>query len=75
MVTLGLKLKSLKTCEKRLYNLIRVLLWKKPLEKMLTFAKLQEFEKWQNWLFAGIGCSFCERVGLGVKLKLRKYMG
>ena len=46
MVTLGLKLKSLKTCENDSTTLLKFFYGKRPLEKMLIFAKLQDFEKW-----------------------------
>ena len=39
MVSLGQKLKMPKTCEKRFYKNIRVVLCKKPLEKDTKYSK------------------------------------
>ena len=62
MVSLGQKLKWSKTCEKRFYEHIRVVLCKKPLIKkpkystnesilkMGHLAKAIEFAKWSVWV-------------------------
>ena len=59
---MGQKFKWPKTCEKRLYKNIRVVLWKKPLEKKCKYsrneailkigqlAKAIDFGKWSVWL-------------------------
>ena len=61
MVSLGQKLKFTKTCEKRFFNHIRVVLCKKPLEKTPNIGKMRRFSKsaivqrlqtWKNSQFA-----------------------
>ena len=44
MVSFAQKLKLLKTCEKRLYKLIRMVLRKKPLQKRANNQKISRFE-------------------------------
>ena len=43
MVTLGQKLKMQKKCEKRLYELIRVVRCKKRFEKIINIEKMRAF--------------------------------
>ena len=43
MVSLAQKLKMLKTCEKRLFNHIRVVVWKEPLEKTPNIEEMRGF--------------------------------
>ena len=43
MVSLGQKLKIPKTCENPFYQIIRVVLCKKPLEKMGNIREMREF--------------------------------
>ena len=43
MVSLAEKLKMLKTCKKRLFNPIRVVVWKKPLEKTQNIEEMRRF--------------------------------
>ena len=43
MVSLGQKLKFKKTCEKCIYNLIIVVLWKKPLGKTPNIREMRRF--------------------------------
>ena len=45
MVSLAQKLKMLKTCEKRLFNHIRVVLRKKALEKTPNIGEMRRFLK------------------------------
>ena len=44
MISLAQKLKLIKTCEKRLYKLIRIFLRKKLLQKRATKQKISRFE-------------------------------
>ena len=71
MVSLGQKLKIPKRCEKRLYDHIRVVVCKKPLQKNLIFEKWEHFENGQNWPRC-MGYSPCKMVSLGQKLKMPK---
>ena len=48
MVSLGQKLKFPKTCEKRLYNHIRILLRRKRLQKTPIFREMTIFSKSQK---------------------------
>ena len=66
MVSFGQKLKLRKSCEKRFFNHIRVVLCKKPLEKTPNIRKMRLFWKsvivpWQNGQF-------------GSKIKIKKNM-
>ena len=45
MVTLGQKLKMLKRCEKSLCDYIRLVVWKKPLQKTPNIRKMRDFSK------------------------------
>ena len=85
IATLGQKLKMPKTCEKRFYNHIRVVLCKKRLQKTPNIRKMRAFcqkthlilEKWehfensQNWP-RGKGYRLCKIATLGQKLKMPK---
>ena len=71
MVTLGQKIKLLKTCEKRLYNHIIVVLCKKRIEKTANIGEIRDLENWQKWPL-GKGYSLCKMVTLGQKIKLLK---
>ena len=68
MVSLGQKLKFRKTCEKRFFNHIRVVLCKKPLRKHQIFDKWDDFENRPSCK----GYSLGKMVSLGQKLKFRK---
>ena len=48
MVSLGQKLKMPKTCDKRLYKHIRLVLCKNGSKKHLIFEKWDHFENWQK---------------------------
>ena len=60
MVSLGKKLKFRKTCEKRFFNHIRVVLREKPLEKTPNIREMRRFlkvghrakalAKWSVWV-------------------------
>ena len=71
MVSFGPKLKMPKICDKRLYKPIRLVLWKKRLQKQLIFEKWDHFENWQKWPLCK-GYSLCKVVSLGQKLKMPK---
>ena len=45
MVSLAQKLKLLKTCEKRLYKHIRMVLGKKTVQKRANYQKISPFEQ------------------------------
>ena len=68
MVSLGQKLKFRKTCEKRFFNHIRVVLCKKPLEKTPNIREMRRF--WKSAIVQTY--SLCKMVSLGQKLKFRK---
>ena len=59
---------SRKTCEKRFFNHIRVVLCKKPLEKTPNIREWDDFENRPSCK----GYSLCKMVSLGQKLKFRK---
>ena len=72
MVSLAQKLKMPKTCDKRLYKHIRLVLWKKNSSKnQLIFEKWDHFQNWQKWPLCK-GYSLSKVVILGQKLKLGK---
>ena len=71
MVSLGQKLKMPKTCNKRLYKHIRLVLCKKRLRRQLIFEKWDHFENWSKWSLCK-GSSLCKVVSLGQKLKMPK---
>ena len=68
MVSLGQKLKFRKTCAKRFFNHIRVVLCKKPLEKHQIFEKWDDFKNRPSCKGYSIG----KIVSLGKKLKFKK---
>ena len=68
IVSLGQKLKFIKTCEKRFFNHIRVVLCKSRLKKHQIFEKWDHFENRPSCK----DYSLCKRVSLGPKLKLKK---
>ena len=74
MVSLGQKLKMPKTCEKPFYKNIKVVLWKKPLEKHQIFEKWDKFENRPSCKGYSPckGYSLCKMVSLGQKLKMPK---
>ena len=72
MVSLAQKLKMPKTCDKRLYKHIRLVLCKKRLQKAANIWEMRPF-----WKLAKIATmqrlySLWKVVSLGQKLKLRK---
>ena len=68
-VSLGQKLKFKKTCEKRFFNHVRVVLWKKNrLKKHQIFQKWDDFENRPSCK----GYSLWKTISLGQKLKLKK---
>ena len=71
MVSLGQKLKLPKRCEKRLYEHIRVVVCKKPLQKTPNIPKTRHFKNGKNWPRRK-GYSLCKMVSLGQKLKMPK---
>ena len=71
MVSLAQKLKMPKTCDKRLYKHIRLVLCKNGSKKQLIFEKWDHFENWQKWPQCK-GYSLCKMVSLGPKLKMPK---
>ena len=71
MLSLVQKLKMPKGCEKRLYEYIRVVWFKKRLEKTLIFEKWERFENGQKWPQCK-GYSPCKMLTLGQKLKMPK---
>ena len=75
MVSLGQKLKMLKTCEKRFYTSIRVVLREKLLQKHQIFEGLAHFENWPSsceGYSLCMGYSLWKMVSLGQKLKMPK---
>ena len=68
MVTLAQKLKWPKTCEKRFWKHVRVVLCKKPLEKSPNIRKWDHFENRASCK----GYRLCKMVSLGQKLKWPK---
>ena len=66
ILSLGQKIKLLKTCQKRFYKLIKVVLCKKPLEKRANIWKMRAFWKWPK------SYSPCKILSLGQKIKLPK---
>ena len=69
MVSLGQKIKLLKTCEKWLYNQIIVVVCKKRIEKTANIREMRGF-----WKLAEMATrqSLCKMVSLGQKIKLLK---
>ena len=74
MDSLGQKLKMLKTCENSFYNIITVVLCKKPLEKKPNIGEMRRF--WNPPSCKGYssckGHSLCKMFSLGQKLKMPK---
>ena len=60
-----------KTCQKRFYNHVRVVVCKKRLQKTPNIRKMRAFEKSQNWP-RGKGYRLCKIATLGQKLKMPK---
>ena len=72
MVSLPQKLKMQKRCEKRLYDHIKVVVWKKKRSKKhLIFENWQHFQNGLNWPRC-MGYSPCKMVSLAQKLKMPK---
>ena len=71
VLSLGQKLKMQKRCEKQLYDHIRVVVCKKPLQKYLIFKKWQHFESSKNWP-SFMGYIPCKMLSLGQKWKIHK---
>ena len=74
MISLGQKLKMLKTCEKPFHNNDRVVLCKKPLEKTPNIRGMSSFENRPSCKGYSPckGYSLWKMVTLGQKLKMRK---
>ena len=72
ILSLDQKIKLPKTCEKRFYKHIKVVLCKKRLQKkQLIFEKWEHFENGQKWPQCK-GYSPCKILSLGQKIKLPK---
>ena len=71
MVSLAQKLKFLKTCEKRLYKHIRMVLREKLLQKRATKQKISRFEDLAKMATLQRH-RLCKMVSLAQKLKLLK---
>ena len=71
MVSLPQKLKFLKTCEKRLYKHIRMVLRKKLLQKRATKQKISRFQDLAKMATLQRH-RLCKMVSLAQKLKLLK---
>ena len=71
ILSLGQKIKLLKTCQKRFYNHIKVVLCKKPLEKRANIWKMRAFWKFQK-LPQCKGYGLCKMGSLGQKFKMPK---
>ena len=71
MVSLGQKFKMPKTCDKRLYKHIRLVLCKKRLQKAANIWEMRPSWKLQKWPLCK-GYSLCKVVSLGQKLKMPK---
>ena len=69
MVSLGKKFKGPKTCEKRFYKHVRVVLCKKPLQKKKQI--LEKYDHFENRPSCK-GYRLCKMVSLGSKLKMAK---
>ena len=72
MVSLGQKLKMPKTCDKRLYKHITVVLCKKRLQKTANIRKIRPFWKLAKMPTMQRLWPFCKMVSLGQKLKMPK---
>ena len=74
MVSLGQKIKLLKTCKKRLYNHIIVVLCKKRIEKTANIGEIRGFGKLAKMASRQrqIKTCLCKMVTLGQKIKLLK---
>ena len=72
MVSLAHKLKMLKTCEKRFFNHIRVVVWKKALEKTPSIEEMRNFENRPPCQGHSLckGYRLCKMVSLAHKLKM-----
>ena len=68
IVSLGQKLKWPKTCEKRFYKHVRVVLCEKPLEKTPNIREMRRF--WKSAILQSY--RLCKIVSLGQKLKWPK---
>ena len=75
ILSLGQKIKLPKTCQKRFYKHIRVVLCKKRLQKtaniIILFEEWEHFENGQKWPQCK-DYSPCKILSLGQKIKLRK---
>ena len=71
MLSLGQKLKMPKRCEKRLFDPIKDVVHKKPLQKTPNIAKKEQFENGQNRP-RSMGYSPCKMLSLVQKLKIPK---
>ena len=71
LLSLSQKIKFSKTCQKRLYNHIRVVLWNKRLQKTSNIRKMATYQNRHNWPPCK-GYSLCKMVSLGQKLKFSK---
>ena len=72
MVSLAQKLKFVKTCQKRLYKHITMVLRKKPLQQRpKNKNKKVDFKNWKKWPPCK-AYRLCKMVSLAQKLKLLK---
>ena len=73
ILTLGQKIKLPKTCQKRFYKHIKVVLCKKKrLQKTANIRKMRSFWKWPKMATMQSLYSPCKILTLGQKLKLPK---
>ena len=82
MVSFGQKLKMPKTCKKAIYKRLRVVLCKKPLEKIPTIQKMRQEKTpnirkmrrfWKLALSPWKGYSRCKMISLGQNIKKPLY--
>ena len=71
MLSLGQKFKFSKTCEKRLYKHIRVVLCKKRLQKAPNIRKMTTFRKWPK-LVTMHGLKPLQNAQFGSKIEILK---
>ena len=71
ILSLGHKIKLAKTCQKRFYKHIKILLCKKRLEKRTHIRNMRAFWKWLK-VPQCKGYSSCKILNLGQKIKLPK---
>ena len=74
VVSFRQKIKLPKTCGKRLYKHITVVLCKKRMEETANIRKMKRFWKLEKWPLCK-GCSLCKMVSFRQKIKLPKTCG